>query len=178
MNSHKHARLTPSGRALLCWQVLELGWKVQEASEAAGVSLRTAYKWLARFRNEGTGGLADRSSRPRRCPHATSIEQHQQFELLRRQCWPLWRIARHSGCSLTTLSRRMKRMASHGSVRCSRLCLWCATRDRRQASCCTSTPSAWAASRGCGYRITGDRTLNRNRGVGWDAVHLAIDDHS
>lgn len=32
--------------------------------------------------------------------------------------------------------------------------------------------------RGVGHRITGDRTLNRNRGIGWDAVHLAIDDHS
>ena len=72
MNSHKHARLTASGRALLCQRVLEQGWKVRAASEAAGVSERTAYKWLARYRAEGMAGLADRSSRPRRCPHATS----------------------------------------------------------------------------------------------------------
>lgn len=74
MNSHKHARLTASGRALLCQRVLQQGWKVLSASEAAGVSLRTAYKWLARFRTEGPAGLADRSSRPRRCPHAIGIE--------------------------------------------------------------------------------------------------------
>ena len=110
MNSHKHARLTASGRALLCQRVLQQDWKVLSASEAAGVSLRTAYKWLARFRTEGPAGLADRSSRPRRCPHAISIEQHQQFEQLRRQRWPLWRIARHSGCSLATISRCMKRL--------------------------------------------------------------------
>lgn len=99
MNSHKHARWTAVGRALLCQRVLQQDWKVQAASEAAGVSVRTAYKWLARFRSEGPAGLADRSSRPQRCPHPTSIEQRQQFELLRRQRWPLWRIARQAAAA-------------------------------------------------------------------------------
>lgn len=71
MNSHKHARLTAIGRALLCQRVLEQGWKILAASEAAGVSLRTAYEWLARFRSEDPAGLADRSSRPRSCPRET-----------------------------------------------------------------------------------------------------------
>ena len=58
MNSHKHARLTPKGRALLVSRVLEQGWTVAAAAEAAGVSRRTGYKWLARFKVEGTAGAA------------------------------------------------------------------------------------------------------------------------
>ena len=64
MNSHKHARLTPKGRALLVNRVLQQGWKVGAASEAGGVSVRTVYKWLARFKAEGLPGLNDRSSKP------------------------------------------------------------------------------------------------------------------
>ncbi|MFP5411307.1 MAG: leucine zipper domain-containing protein, partial [Gammaproteobacteria bacterium] len=70
MNSHKHARLTAKGRVLLVMRVTEQGWTARQASEAAGVSERTVFKWLARFRSEGEAGLVDRSSRPRRCPHA------------------------------------------------------------------------------------------------------------
>ena len=68
MNSHKHARLTPMGRALLVSRVLEMGWTVAAASQAGGISCRTGYKWLARFKAEGPAGLLDRSSRPRRMP--------------------------------------------------------------------------------------------------------------
>ena len=177
MNSHKHARLTACGRALLCQRVLQQDWKVQAASEAAGVSVRTAYKWLARFRAEGAAGLADRTSRPQRCPHATSIEQRQQFELLRRQRWPLWRIARHSGCSLATISRCMKRL---GLSRLSALQPPVpVVRYERQTpgELLHIDTKRLGRIQGVGHRITGDRTLNRNRGIGWDAVHLAIDDH-
>jgi transposase-like protein len=70
MNSHKHARLTPKGRALLVSRVLDEGWSVSAASEAAGVSKRTGFKWLARFKAEGAAGLSDRSSRPLRSPRS------------------------------------------------------------------------------------------------------------
>lgn len=85
MNSHKHAALTPKGRALLVSRVLEEGWQVALASQAAGVSMRTGYKWLARFKAEGLAGLLDRSSGPARCPHETSLEDRQRCEQLRRQ---------------------------------------------------------------------------------------------
>jgi len=85
MNSHKHAALTPKGRALLVSRVLEEGWQVALASQAAGVSTRTGYKWLARFKIEGPAGLLDRSSRPASCPHETSLVDRQRCEQLRRQ---------------------------------------------------------------------------------------------
>ena len=66
MNVHKNARLTAFGRERLVKQVLERVFTPAAASAAAGVSLRTIYKWLARFRNEGSAGLCDRASRPQR----------------------------------------------------------------------------------------------------------------
>jgi transposase len=66
--AHANARLTEFGRLLLVQRITELGWPPAQAAESLGVSRATAYKWLGRYRAEGRGGLADRSSRPRRCP--------------------------------------------------------------------------------------------------------------
>jgi transposase InsO family protein len=178
MNSHKHARLTPMGRALLVSRVLEMGWTVAAASQAAGISCRTGYKWLARFKAEGAPGLLDRSSRPRRMPRALSAAEQSHLEFLRRQRWPLWRIAVRAGRGLGTVSRCMKRLGLS-----------------RLASLEPPTPvvryeraapgellhldtKKLGRIDGVGHRITGDRALNRNHGIGWDLVHLAIDDHS
>lgn len=110
MNSHKHARLTPRGRALLVSRVLDEGWSVGAASEAAGVSKRTGFKWLARFRSEGAAGLADRSSRPLRSPRSLGEQEQAELERMRRMRWPLWRIVERSGRGIATVSRSMKRL--------------------------------------------------------------------
>ena len=57
MNIHKNARLTLQSRALLVSRVLEDRWSVAEASRAFGVSERTEWKWLRRFREQGADGL-------------------------------------------------------------------------------------------------------------------------
>lgn len=178
MNSHKHARLTPKGRALLVNRVLQQGWKVGAASEAGGVSVRTAYKWLARFKAEGFAGLNDRSSRPAHCPHATSSVDRAQFEALRRQRWPLWRIAMQAGRSLATLSRCMKQ-AGLSRLRSLEPIVPVVRYERAApGELLHIDTKRLGRIQGVGHRITGDRTLNRNKGTGWDAVHLAIDDHS
>jgi transposase InsO family protein len=177
MNSHKHARLTPKGRALLVRRVLEEGWTVGAAAEAVGVSRRTGFKWLARYKAEGAGGLTDRSSRPRSCPSACSPQEWQRFEQRRRQRVPLWRIAQESGRSLATLSRCMRRL---GLSRLRSLePVEPAVRYERAApgELLHIDTKRLGRIRGIGHRITGDRT-SRQRGIGWDAVHLAIDDHS
>lgn len=177
MNSHKHAALTPIGRALLVRRVLQDGWKVAQASHAAGVSERTGYKWLARFKAEGSAGLLDRSSRPRHCPHETSVETRQQCEQLRRLKLPLWRIALASGCSLATVSRHMKRL---GLSRLDALQPPEPVVRYERASpgeLLHIDTKRLGRIQGVGHRITGQRQ-HRNRGIGWDAVHLAIDDHS
>jgi hypothetical protein len=62
MKIHGNARTCPHSRLLLCQRVVEQGWSLAQTAEAAGVSTRTAAKWLGRFRVEGEAGLADRSS--------------------------------------------------------------------------------------------------------------------
>jgi len=177
MNNHKHARLTPKGRALLVQRVLELGWTVAAAAEAAGVSRRTGYKWLARFKAEGAAGLVDRSSRPHRSPRACSVAEVQRFEQRRRQRAPLWRIAREGGRSLATLSRHMKRL---GLSRLKSLEPIEPVRRYERAApgdlLHIDTKRLGRIQR-IGHRITGKRQ-HHNRGIGWDAVHLAIDDNS
>jgi len=178
MNSHKHARLTPKGRALLVSRVLDEGWTVADASLAAGVSKRTSYKWLARFKAEGERGLLDRSSRPRHCPRGLSAQEQGSLEALRRQRWPLWRIAMQAGRGVATVSRCMKRL---GLSRLKSLepPLPVVRYERAAAGELLHIDTKKLGRiDGVGHRITGDRTKNHNRGIGWDMVHLAIDDHS
>ncbi|WP_461110407.1 leucine zipper domain-containing protein, partial [Salinisphaera aquimarina] len=85
MNTHKNARLTVQGRALLVRRIVEQGQRPVEAAQAMGVSARTAYKWLGRYRAQGQPGLYEASSRPARCPHRLSEATRQQIVALRRE---------------------------------------------------------------------------------------------
>jgi len=72
--AHARAKLTVLGRQLLVDRVEIDGWKPADAAKAMGVSRQTAYKWLRRFRDEGPAGLNDRTSAPLRCPHRLSAD--------------------------------------------------------------------------------------------------------
>lgn len=85
MSIHKHVPLTPRGRARLVLRMVDQERRVAEAAQATGLSVRTAYKWLARYRSEGPAGVTNRSLRPGRRPHVTPaavagriIEQRRQ----------------------------------------------------------------------------------------------------
>ena len=93
MNHHKNARLTFEGRRVLVSRIIHEGLPVREAAKAQGVSPRTAYKWLRRFRGEGEAGLLDKSSRPRRSPGKTPAMVRERVIELRRQRWPYHAIA-------------------------------------------------------------------------------------
>ncbi len=112
MNLHKHARLTPRGRALLVQHMLD-GLRAEEAAQAAGVSVRTTYKWLRRFREEGEAGLMDRSSRPHSCPHATATTLLEQLIALRRSRKTYRQIAQILGLAVSTVARRLKQAGFH-----------------------------------------------------------------
>lgn len=73
--AHPRAKLTEFGRRLVVDRVLELGWSPAQAAASTGVSRATVYKWMHRFRTEGTAGLSDRSSRPHRMAHALSARE-------------------------------------------------------------------------------------------------------
>lgn len=178
MNSHKHARLTPKGRALLVSRVLDEGWSVGAASEAAGVSKRTGFKWLARFRSEGLSGLADRSSRPLRSPRALATHEQGELERMRRLRWPLWRIAAQAGRGVGTVSRCMRRLGLSRLKSLEPPVPIVRYERAAPGELLHLDTKKLGRIDGVGHRITGDRALNRNRGIGWDMVHLAIDDHS
>ncbi len=110
MRLHGNARTCVHSRRLIVERVLEEGWTVAAAAEAAGVSTRTAAKWLARYRSEGLAGLGDRSSAPRRVPRRTPAERVRVIELLRRLRMTAAEIAEALAMPLSTVSAVLKRI--------------------------------------------------------------------
>jgi transposase InsO family protein len=84
MRVHANAPLSPKGRLVLCRRVVEEGWTLRAAAEAAGLSVRSAGKWLARYRCEGEAGLCDRPSAPRSIPNRTPEDRVEAIAALRR----------------------------------------------------------------------------------------------
>ena len=81
---HRNARLTVHGRLLIVQRRRD-GWKQADIAAAMGVSRKCVKTWIDRYEDEGPAGLADRSSRPHRCPSRTSVEIEEQVVELRRQ---------------------------------------------------------------------------------------------
>jgi transposase-like protein len=109
MNIHKNARLTPQGRCLLVRRVEELGWQMAEAANAAGISQRQGYRWLARFRSGGTAALGDRSSAPGCCKHRIGAERISELTALRGQRMSGPAIARQLGMPVSTVGGKAAR---------------------------------------------------------------------
>jgi transposase InsO family protein len=174
MKLHANAKLTPAGRLRLCRQVLEEGRSVTAAAEAAGVSERTARKWLARYRAEGRPGLEDRSSRPRRSPRAIALARQGAVIGLRRARMTAEEIALCLGMRPRTVSRIVAR-AGLGRLR---------ALDPAEPANRFETPRAGqlvhvdvkklARIERAGHRVHGDRRT-RVRGAGWERVHVALE---
>ncbi len=113
MKSHKNARLTYQGRRILVFRMIHEGLPVREAAKAQGVSPRTAYKWLRRYREEGETGLRDRSSRPKQSLRRTPEKLREQVKKLRQQRWPYHAIAHKLGVSKSTVARTLKAAGLH-----------------------------------------------------------------
>ena len=96
------------GRKLLIERIAVIG--LTAAAEAAGVSLRTARKWLERFRLGGVAVLADRSSHPSRVRSSLDDMVLHSIERLRRLRMPMRRIAELVGRSVSTVSRVLDRL--------------------------------------------------------------------
>jgi transposase InsO family protein len=178
MDIHKNARLTPHGRERLAKMILS-GQTPQAASEAAGVCPRTGRKWRNRLEQEGQAGLQDRSSRPKRLRKPTPPEVIERIESLRRQRMPGKEIATTVGVSPATVSRVLKRL---GLSKLSALEPAQPPRryEREQAGDMIHLDiKKLGKFNQVGHRITGDRTGQSNgRGVGWEFLHVCIDDAS
>src|SRR3954452_7704386 len=106
---HARAPLSPIGRRRVVDRVIEEGWSVTEAAAAAGVTDRTVFRWLARFRAEGQAGLVDRRPVPRRVPNRTPLERVRMICELRRHRLTAAEIADHLAMPLSTVSAVLKR---------------------------------------------------------------------
>lgn len=108
MKIHGNARLTPHGRRLMCERVRHEGWTVADASEAAGCSERTAYRWLTRF--DAGDAMTDRSSAPHTIPHRTSEAVTNTIEQLRRCRWTSTKIAEALSMPTSTVCSVLQRI--------------------------------------------------------------------
>ena len=177
MNIHSKARSCPASRALLVRRVRREAWKVTEAATAAGVSRRTAYKWLRRHREEGPVGLRDRLSRPLHQASATPEEWRKLIVALRHYRLTGAQIATRLGMARSTVARILH------LERVGRLKLLQPPQPivryemRVPGQLLHLDVKKLGRIKGIGHRITGDRA-KRARGVGWEYVHVAIDDAS
>jgi transposase InsO family protein len=178
MNIHKNARLTPIGRERLVRQV-ESGQTPEAAARAAGVCPRTARKWLARFRCEGVAGLQDRSSRPHRLRRPTQASTVERIEALRRQRFTGQQIARDLGVSPATVSRVLCRLGLNRIAALEPAEPVRRYERERPGELIHIDIKKLGRFERTGHRITGDRTgQSKSRGIGWEYLHLAVDDHS
>jgi transposase InsO family protein len=175
---HANAKLTPALRRLLVHRVHELGWRVTEAAEAAGVARQTAYKWLARYAVEGESGLEDRSCRPHRVRRKTPRHLVHRMLQHRRRRKAAWEIAAETGVPVSTVSRHLKaeglgrlwriEEASHPPQR---------YEHPHAGSLFHVDAKRFGRIDGIGHAIHGDRR-RRSRGVGWEVVFVCVDDYT
>src|SRR6266480_6349542 len=176
MDIHQNARLTLRSREALV-EIVRGGLGLSRAAACFHVTAKTAAKWIRRYQQEGETGLRDRSSRPHHSPRATSSSRVVLVIELRRQHRPAYHIARTTGLSPATVSRILRRV---------RLSRW---RDLHPAPPVVRYEHPFPGdllhldikglSRFQQVSIRGDgRRRGRPQFAGWEALHIAIDDHS
>jgi transposase InsO family protein len=176
MDIHQNARLTPRSREALV-EIVNHGLGFSRAAASFHVTPKTAAKWVRRYRQEGTPGLRDRSSRPQRSPKTTSSSRVGLVLELRRQHRPAYQIAQSTGLSPATVSRILRR---------ARLSRWRDLHplppvvryehpfpgDLLHLDIKGMTRFQQVSWRGDGRR------RGQHKHPGWEALHVAVDDHS
>lgn len=190
MEVHARAPLSPIGRRLVVDRVRESDWSVAAAAEAAGVTERTVFRWLARFRAQGQAGLVDRRPIARRVPRKTPPARVAAICGLRRLRLTAAEIAERLSMPLSTVSAVLKR---EGLGKRSRLeppePIRRYERKRPGELVHIDVKKLGRIEGGPGKRITGragsrrgptrtDAAGVRRGAVGWECVHVAVDDFS
>jgi transposase InsO family protein len=186
MRLHANARTCPNSRKLLVRRIEEEGWSLMAAAEAAGISERSARKWLGRWRTEGDAGLLDRSSAPKRVPSRLPADRLEAIEALRRLRMTAAEIAEVLGMALSTVSRWLARIGL----------------GKRSSLAPPEPPNRYERKRpgelihvdvkklgrigrrGAGHRVLGaarrqsqEKVGPKRLGVtGWEFVHVCVDD--
>jgi transposase InsO family protein len=186
--SHANARLNVFGRQTLVERVLA-GHKPGEVAKQLNVSRTTVYKWLRRYRSEGLAGLADRSSRPHSSPTqvpaelvaqivTARVEQHvgarELSTLLGVPASTIGAVLRREQlphlADLDRLTGELIRGRRHSEIRYEHA--------RPGDLVHVDVKKLGKIPPGGGWRLHGRKEEHRGRGLGWDFVHVAVDDHS
>lgn len=190
MKLHGNARTCPKSRKLLVERIESGTWSLAAAAEAAGVSERTAYRWLKRWREEGERGLVDRSSRPRRSPTRLAAATVDAIVKLRRLWLTAAQIGELLGLALSTVSLWLKRI---GLGKRSRLeppepPNRYERRHPGELVHVDIKTLGRISAKGAGHRVTRNRRSQVQprrhngrrweRATGFEYVHVMVDDHS
>jgi transposase InsO family protein len=175
MDIHKNARTTPHSRAAIVTRITRLGESIKGVARAVGICPKTVRKWVARA--QAGGGLVDRSSRPQHRPTATPTELLEHVVRLRRQRWTSVEIAERLRLGPSTVARylaqrglaRLRALQPAGPVQ--------RYEHARAGELLHLDVKKLGRIGRVGHRITGDRRA-RVRGIGWEYVHVAVDDAS
>ena len=176
MTLHQNAKTCPASRVLMARRVLEEGWSLAAAAEAAGVSDRRCSEWVRRYR-DGDHELADRSSQPKTIPAKTPPGGEEAVLVLRELRFTAAQIAEVLGMAHSTVSAVLKR---HGKGRLPRV-----DADEPEHRYERPMPGELVhidvkklgRVNGVGHRVTGSRQKSkRMRGVGWEFVQVCVDD--
>lgn len=188
MRLHGNAELSLNKRRRLVGRVQHEDWTLTRAAEAAEVSVKTARKWVQRYRREGEAGLLDRSSRPHSSPNATSEQRVTVIALLRRGTRMTGaEIAEVLQMPITTVQGILTRIGLGKRSRLDQEHVVRYERSRPGELLHVDVKKLGRIERGAGHRVTGRRHYNRRRvdregrernTVGWEFCHVAIDDFS
>ena len=181
MNLHQHARLTPLGRQAIAARAAA-GESLSALAAAVGVSRQTITKWVERLRAAATPAAAavaaqDRSSVPQHSPNRLGRTKRRQIAKKRDQRWSSNRIAAYHDIPKSTVTAELRRL---GRQRLPSLAPVEPVRRYERAApgelVHLDIKKLGKIGR-VGHRIHGDRRRHQ-RGIGWECVHVAIDDHS
>ena len=179
MKLHANARTCPKSRQLLVDRV-GAGWSVMEAAAAAGITDRSARRWLARWRDQGPAGLLDRSSVPRRIPHKTPPDRVSAICRLRQLRLTAAEIAERLCMPLSTVSAVLLREGLGKRSRLEPPEPVNRYERRHPGELVHIDIKKLGRITGPGHRVLG-RGPGRHAGKGrsgWEFVHVCVDDHS
>jgi len=174
---HRNAKTTPHMRALLVDRIQHQQWTPRAAAEAAGISVRSAYKWLARYRAGGGAALEDRTSAPHHQPRRTTAAVTAQIMAARYQRRTAWAIAVQLQIPRSTVAAVLARAGLNRLARLTPPAPVTRYEWAHPGDLVHLDVKPLARIAGVGHRIHGDQRA-RVRGIGWEYAHVAIDDHS
>lgn len=177
MRLHRNAKTSPHMRALLVHRIHTDRWEIGDAAEAAGISVRTAYKWLARYRSGGAAALDDAPSTPHRQPRRTPDTVIAEIVAARQQRLTGWAIAVRLQRARSTVARVLRRAGLNRLPPVEPPAPVHRYERTRPGELVHLDIKPLARILRPGHRIHGDRRQIVD-GAGYEYVHVAVDDYS